>query len=69
MDIERVIELLRESKKRAKCPPGFKYSKKKKSCVQIKKKGRYGYGVRGYYMGGYGRGGDNRSDSGKANGN
>ena len=62
MDIERVIELLRESKKKASCPPGFKYSKKMKSCVPIRKKG--GYGVRGYYMGGY-RGGDNRSDSGK----
>ena len=63
MDIERVIQLLRESKKKAKCPPGFKYSKKMKSCVPIKKKGKkYGYGVRGYYMGGYGRGGYNRPD-------
>ena len=41
MDIERVIELLRESKKKAKCPPGFKYSKKQKSCVPVKKKGKY----------------------------
>ena len=69
MDIDKVIENLREAKKKASCPPGFKYSKKMKSCVPIKKKGaRYGYGVRGYYMGGY-RGGDNRSDSGKGNGN
>ena len=67
MDIERVIELLRESKRKAKCPKGFKYSKKLRSCVPIRKKGKkYGYGVRGYYMGGYGRGGDNRSDSGNA---
>ena len=54
MDIERVIELLRESKKKASCPPGFKYSKKMKSCVPVKKKGKkgkYGY-VRGY-LGGY----------------
>ena len=67
MDIERVIELIRESKKASKCPPGFKYSKKQKSCVPVKKKGKkgkYGYGVRGYF-GGHGRG-DNRSDSGNA---
>ena len=65
MDIERVIELLRESKKKAKCPPGFKYSKKMKSCVQVKKKGKkgkYGY-IRSYLGGGY-RGGDNRSGNG-----
>ena len=68
MDIDRVIQNLREAKKKASCPKGFKYSKKLKSCVPIKRKGK-GYGVRGYYMGGYGRGGDNRSDSGKANGN
>ena len=44
MDIERVIQLLRESKKRASCPKGFKYSKKLRSCVPIKKKGKkYGY--------------------------
>ena len=52
MDIERVIELLRESKKKASCPPGFKYSKKMKSCVPVKKKGKkgkYGY-VRGYLL-------------------
>ena len=66
MDIDKVIENLREAKKKASCPPGFKYSKKMKSCVPIRKKG--GYGVTGYYMGGY-RGGDNRSDSGKGNGN
>ena len=66
MDIDKVIQNLREAKKKVSCPPGFKYSKKMKSCVPIRKKG--GYGVRGYYMGGY-RGGDNRSDSGKGNGN
>ena len=66
MDIDKVIQNLREAKKKASCQPGFKYSKKMKSCVPIRKKG--GYGVRGYYMGGY-RGGDNRSDSGKGNGN
>ena len=66
MDIERVIENLREAKKKANCPKGYKYSKKLKSCVPIKKKGKYA-GVRGYF-GGHGRG-DNRSDSGNGNGN
>ena len=41
MDIDRVIENLREAKKKASCPPGFKYSKKMKSCVPIRKKGKY----------------------------
>ena len=50
MDIERVIELLREAKKKSNCPPGFKYNKKEKRCVPVKKKGkkkRYIYVVRG----------------------
>ena len=68
MDIDRVIQNLREAKKKASCPKGYKYSKKLKSCVPIKKKGK-NIGVRGYYMGGgYHRGGDNRS-SGNGNGN
>jgi len=56
------IEIIREAKKASKCPPGFKYSKKKKSCVAVRKKGKY-IGVRGYLGGGY-RGGDNRSGNG-----
>jgi len=28
MDIDRVIEIIRESKKKSSCPPGFKYNKK-----------------------------------------
>ena len=60
MDIDKVIQNLREAKKKDSCPPGFKYSKKMKSCVPIRKKG--GIGVRGY-LGGY-RGGDNRSGNG-----
>ena len=69
MDINRVIEIIRESKKASKCPPGFRYSKKKNMCVPTRKsKGKY-KGVRGYFFGGYGRGGDNRSDSGNGNGN
>ena len=70
MDIDRVIEILREAKKKSSCPPGFKYNKKEKRCVLVKKKGKkgkYGY-IRSYLGGGY-RGGDNRSDSGKGNGN
>jgi len=67
MDINKVIEIIREAKKASKCPPGFKYSKKKKSCVAVRKKGNY-VRIRGY-LGGY-RGGDNRSDSGNGdNGN
>ena len=62
MNIDRVIENLREAKKKANCPKGYKYSKKLKSCVPIKKKGKYA-GVRGYLGGGY-RGGDNRSGNG-----
>ena len=69
MDIDRVIEILREAKKKSSCPPGFKYSKKEKRCVLVKKKGKKGkYGYVRSYFGGYGRG-DNRSDSGKGNGN
>ena len=47
MDINKVIEIIREAKKASKCPPGFKYSKKKKSCVAVRKKGNY-VRVRGY---------------------
>jgi len=66
MDIDRVIQNLREAKKKASCPPGFRYSKKMNMCVPTRKsKGKY-KGIRGYYIGGgYYRGGDNRSDSGK----
>ena len=70
MDIDKVIQNLREAKKKASCPPGFRYSKKMNMCVPTRKyKGKY-KGIRGYYIGGgYYRGGDNRSDSGKGNGN
>ena len=40
MDIDRVIQNLREAKKKASCPKGYKYSKKLNSCVPIKKKGK-----------------------------
>ena len=52
MDVNRFIEILREAKKKSSCPPGFKYNKKENRCVPVKKKGKkgkYGYGVRGYF--------------------
>ena len=48
MDIDRVIQNLREAKKKASCPPGFRYSKKMNMCVPTRKyKGKY-KGIRGY---------------------
>ena len=42
MDIDRVIQNLREAKKKASCPPGFRYSKKMNMCVPTRKyKGKY----------------------------
>ena len=52
MDIDKVIQNLREAKKKASCPPGFRYSKKMNMCVPTRKyKGKY-KGIRGYYIGG-----------------
>lgn len=39
MDINKIINIIRESKKAAKCPPGYKYNKKTKSCVPKRGKG------------------------------
>jgi len=39
MDIDKIINIIRESKKAAKCPPGYKYNKKTKSCVPKRGKG------------------------------
>ena len=53
MDIDKVIQNIREAKKKSSCPPGFKYSKKEGTCVPVKKKGKkgkYGY-VRSYFGG------------------
>ena len=36
MDINKVVEIIRESKRKSKCPPGSKYDKKLKSCVPKK---------------------------------
>ena len=42
MDIDKVIQNIREAKKKSSCPPGFKYSKKEGTCVPVKKKGKKG---------------------------
>ena len=51
-----------EEAQSSKCPKGYKFDTKLKSCVPKKRYPYYPYG------GGY-RGGDNRSDSGNGNGN
>ena len=40
MDIDKAIEIIRESKRKSKCPPGSKWDKKIKSCVPKKYSGR-----------------------------
>ena len=57
-DFQKFIEESQSSK----CPKGYRFDTKLKSCVPKKRYPYYPYG------GGY-RGGDNRSDSGKGNGN
>ena len=37
MDIDRVIQNLREAKKKASCPAGFRYSMMMNMCVPTKK--------------------------------
>ena len=64
-EVRVLMELTASCLKRKNFFIGFnycKYSKKKKSCVAVRKKGKY-IGVRGYLGGGY-RGGDNRSGNG-----
>ena len=58
MDIDKVVELIRESRK---CPPGHKWDKKRKSCVP-KKSSRW----KTVYAG-WGRY-DNEKDGGGSNG-
>ena len=36
MNIDRVIQLIRESKRKSKCPPGSRWDKKLQSCVPKK---------------------------------
>ena len=63
MDINKVVEIIRESKRKSKCPPGSKYDKKLKSCVP-KKSSRW----KTVYAG-FGRGRDENDDEGnKKNG-
>ena len=35
MDINKVINIIRESKKASKCPPGYKLDKKTKTVCQL----------------------------------
>ena len=61
MDIDKVIELIRESKKSRKCPPGYKWCKKSRYCIPKKSKGRI--------YAGWGRFRDEKEDDdGKKNG-
>ena len=59
MDIDKVVELIRESRK---CPPGHKWDKKRKSCVP-KKSSRW----KTVYAG-WGRYDNEKDDDGKKNG-
>ena len=60
MDIDKVVEIIREAKKKSKCPAGFKWSKKKGECVPKK------YPVGRVYAGwGRGRNEDENDDSKK----
>tara|TARA_X000000368_G_scaffold389765_1_gene352483 strand:- start:167 stop:442 length:276 start_codon:yes stop_codon:yes gene_type:complete len=61
MDVNKLIKIIKESKK-TKCPPGSRWDKKKKSCVP-KKSARW----KGVYAG-WGRGRDqNEDDDSKKN--
>ena len=63
MDINKVVELIRESKRKSKCPSGSRWDKKLKSCVP-KKSSRW----KTVYAG-WGRGrNENEDDDGKKNG-
>ena len=63
MNIDRIISLIKESRKSRKCPPGSRWSKKKRTCVP-KKSSRW----RTVYAG-WGRGrNENEDDDGKKNG-
>jgi len=59
MNIDKVVELIRESRK---CPPGHKWDKKRKSCVP-KKSSRW----KTVYAG-WGRYDNEKDDEGKKNG-
>ena len=62
MDIDKVIELIRESKKSKKCPTGSRWSKKKKYCVPKRSS-------IGRVYAGWGRGRDEKEDDdGRKNG-
>jgi len=60
MDIDKAIEIIRESKRKSKCPPGSKWDKKIKSCVPKKYSGRV--------YAGWGRYDNEKDDESKKNG-
>ncbi len=60
MDINKAVQIIREAKKKSKCPAGFKWSKTKGECVPKK------YPVGRVYAG-WGRGRDEDDDEGKKN--
>ena len=62
MDIDKVVELIRESKRKSKCPSGSRWDKKLKSCVP-KKSSRW----KTVYAG-WGRYDNEKDDEGKKNG-
>mgnify|MGYP001211406545 CR=1 FL=1 len=62
MNIDKVVQLIREAKKKSKCPPGYKWSKKKRECVPKRSSKWKVYA-------GWGRGRDEREeDENKKNG-
>ena len=58
MDINKVINIIRESKKASKCPPGYKLDKKTKACVPTKR-------GKTIVLGYFGRGHDHDHDDDK----
>ena len=58
MDIDKVINIIRESKKASKCPPGYKLDKKTKACVPTKR-------GKTVVLGYFGRGHDHDHDDDK----
>ena len=58
MDIDKVINIIRESKKASKCPPGYKLDKKTKACVPTKR-------GKTIVLGYFGRGHDHDHDDDK----
>jgi len=65
MNIDRAIQIIRESKRKSKCPPGSKWDKKLQSCVPKKSSKWRVYAGWGRYR----EDKDENDDSKKKNGN